>query len=78
MELFLHNLVALIPNLPHAKLNFFFPHPKIKKKMAAKISKNVTNLHHDLAYNEHENIILVSKITFLESGNSVMMFPKVI
>ena len=27
--------------------------------MAAKISENVTTLHHDLAYNEHKNIISV-------------------
>ena len=58
--------------LPNVGLN------KIKKKMAAKISENVTALHHGLAHNEHKNIIAVSKITFLGSGNSVMMFPKVI
>ena len=53
MELFLHILGALIPNLPHAKLNFVFFLPK--NQMAAKISKNATNLHHGLVYNEHKN-----------------------
>ena len=46
--------------------------------MAAKICENVTIVHHGLALNEHKNIIYVSKITFLGSGNSVIMFPKVI
>ena len=57
MQLFLHNLGTLIPNLPHAKLYFVFFLLKIKKKkMVAKISENVTALHHGFAYNEHKNI----------------------
>ena len=59
MQLFLQNLGTLSPNLPHAKLYFVFFLLKIKKKMAAKISENVTTLHHGLAYNEHKNIISV-------------------
>ena len=57
MQLFLHNLGTLIPNLPHAKLYFVFF--LLKNKMAAEISKDVTALHHGLAYNEHKNIISV-------------------
>ena len=59
MQLFLHNLGTLITNLPHAKLYFMFFLLKIQKKMAAKISENVTILHHGLAYNKHKNIISV-------------------
>ena len=36
-----------------------FLYLKFKNKMAAKISENVTTLHHGLAYNEHKNIISV-------------------
>ena len=36
-----------------------FSYLKFKNKMAAKISENVTTLYHDLAYNEHKNIISV-------------------
>ena len=57
MQLFLHNLGTLIPNLPHAKLYVVFF--LLKNKMAAKISENVTTLHHGLAYNEHKNTISV-------------------
>ena len=32
MQLFLHNLGTLIPNLPHAKLYFLFFLPKLKKQ----------------------------------------------
>ena len=46
--------------------------------MAAKIYENITTVHHGLVHNEQKNIISVSKITILESGNSVMMFSKVI
>ena len=60
MQLFLHNLGTLIPNLPHAKFYFVFSYSKFKNKMDAKISWNVTTLHHGLAYNEYKNIISVS------------------
>ena len=59
MQLFLHNLGTLIPDLPHAMLCFVFSHLKFENKMAAKISENVTIFHQGLAYNEHKNIILV-------------------
>ena len=77
MQLFLHNLGTLIPNLPHAPF-CLFSYSKFKNKMAAKICENVPTLHHGLGHNEHNNIISVFKITFLGSGNSVMMFLKVI
>ena len=35
--------------------------------MAAKITENVTTLHHGLPHNEHRNIISMSKKTFLMS-----------
>ena len=59
MQLFLHNLGTLIRNLPHAKLYLAFFLTKIQKQNAAKISENVTTLHHGLAYNDHKNIISV-------------------
>ena len=31
-----------------------FSYPEFKNKMAAKISENVTTLHHGLAYNENK------------------------
>ena len=40
--------------------------------MAAKISKNVTTLHHGLAYNEHNNIISVYIPTGLYSDSSIV------
>ena len=36
-----------------------FSYTKFKNKMAAKISENVTTLHHGFVYNEHKNIISV-------------------
>ena len=36
-----------------------FSYSKFKNKMAAKISENVTTLHHGLAYNELKNITSV-------------------
>ena len=43
----------------------YFSYSKLKNKMAAKISENVTTLHDGLAHNEHKHIISVSTITFL-------------
>ena len=43
--------------MPSYILCFFYS--KLKNKMAAKISENVTTLHHGLAYNEDKNIISV-------------------
>ena len=46
--------------------------------MAAKICGNVTTVDHGLVHNEQKNIIWCPKMTFLGSGNRVMMFQKVI
>ena len=62
---------------PCQALFWLFPTQKFKNKMATEICENFTTIHHGLAHNEHKKSFLL-KITFLGSGNSVMMFLKVI